>query len=99
MLNIADRFGGTVRVRKKYAKNERTAYEWTVYGVHAVRLTKRVHPHLHEKREQADLLVQIYRAAPKSARKRRLIADLKSLKKIDYIPEEETELGEEDATD
>mgnify|MGYP003141210300 CR=1 FL=1 len=76
-------FGGRVRCRDKSQKAVRTCYEWAVYGEAARICIKMVLPFLWEKREQAQLLLDIYRYPAQSRRREKLLRVLSDLKHID----------------
>lgn len=97
LIALSEEFGGTISRRNTVA-GSRSVYEWAITGEKAIQATQRLIPYLHEKRQQALLCIQIKHSHPHSARRHRLIADLKALKHIDY-KKEETPDGEENATD
>ncbi len=72
-----------MRCRDKSQKAVRTCYEWAVYGEAARICIKMVLPFLWEKREQAQLLLDIYRYPAQSRRREKLLRVLSDLKHID----------------
>jgi len=83
-----ERYGGMLSSRTSQKKSWRSAYEWAVYGQEAVDFSLRVFPYLHEKQQQAQLLIDIYKSQPRSVRRERLIKELRAAKRICYDPEE-----------
>jgi len=86
LFNLMDRYGGMLSSRPANPPRWRAAYEWALYGEDAVDFSLRLMPHLHEKRQQAQLLIDIYKSQPRSALRERLINDLRAAKKNCYDP-------------
>jgi Na+-transporting NADH:ubiquinone oxidoreductase subunit NqrF len=78
-------FGGNVKKRSKRAnKASRSSYIWAVYGEDAISLIKIILKYLHEKHQQAVILLKIQGYPPHSFMRKHLLNELKKLKRIDY---------------
>lgn len=76
-----DLYGGKILKRRRVSG--KTWYQWRVYGDRALHLIDEVHPHLHEKKAQALLVLEIRRTHP-GPQRQGLIAQLKTFKKMEY---------------
>lgn len=82
LWRLALEFGGTVKV-KSTRSHVRGNVRWSVTGERALRASKRLIPFLIEKREQAELVIQLAQALPKD--RAPLLERLKALKHTEYI--------------
>lgn len=82
-------YGGTLSTRRR-STNCRQLHEWRIYGKSAEALIEDVLPYLKEKRGQALICLEIRTMAPGPSRDG-LVAQLKSMKRIEYRNEEEKE--------
>tara|TARA_B100000575_G_C23085638_1_gene625658 strand:+ start:266 stop:760 length:495 start_codon:yes stop_codon:yes gene_type:complete len=87
LMGLQRLFGGTIRCSGRSNSKRRTCYEWFVCGEGARNCIKLVMPYLWEKREQAELLLEIYRYPAKSRRRKKLRRVLAALKRINYTEE------------
>lgn len=82
-------YGGTLSRRRRKGRH-RTVHEWRIYAKRAEALIEDVLPYLKEKRGQALLCLEIRSMAPGPSRDG-LVAQLKSMKRIEYKNAEEKE--------
>jgi len=77
-------FGGHIRLHTRANKVHRTCYEWAVCGSKARSCITTLIPYLWEKREQAELILEIFKYPNKSRRRKTLKRKLKAKKRINY---------------
>lgn len=76
-------YGGAINHRKGDV-NRRTSYQWRIYGQGAMKVLEDVLPYLREKKVQALLCVAI-RETPPGPEREGLMAQLKSMKRVEYL--------------
>ena len=83
---IEDLFGGrVVQVRRKpRACDHRSVFGFSIYGDDARNMVRQLLPYLKEKKNQAELVLELINYPPRSSKKESLIRRLKELKRIDY---------------
>jgi len=87
LLNLKDRYGGSVGLQKGAHGNCRPAYHWDICGDRAADFLWTIGPYLIEKRDQAYLALEFHnipRPRTKSERGAKIIQQLKKLKRPIY---------------
>ena len=78
-----EKFGGSVRQKKRVKSHWRQAYVWGLNGSKACKMITQVYPYLQEKRPQAILLLEVYAYPPRSEMRKTLIERIAALKHLE----------------
>lgn len=86
LLAIRETYGGSVLNKRTYGPHRRPAFHWFVTGKTCIAVLNRLLPHLHEKRQQAEVLILAH-SLPKGSDCTHLKAYLKELKRPEFVLE------------